>query len=198
MLTSPPVGRGAGTEVPTALAHTHSHCQDDHRRERGFFFGTGRAHLLPAACFDGPRILQPSVSANCGRCKTFESELLAALRRWGMVIVDESSRMRTSKFGEHKTSKETLACHTVIAHSKRALLLSGTPTESRPYELWHQVDALTSHWPKDRRPLGTFKAFRCVCVPVVSMSCKHNNVATLICNVRRYEQEQLQPRRGAQ
>ena len=30
-----------------------------------------------------------------------------------------------------------------VKGAKRALLLSGTPLESRPYELWHQVDALT-------------------------------------------------------
>lgn len=90
----------------------------------------------------------------------FESKLRILLPSWGMVIIDESSRMRTSRNGSHKTSKETLACHTVITHSKRALLLSGTPTESRPYELWHQVDALTCNWPEDERPLGSFAAFR--------------------------------------
>ena len=86
--------------------------------------------------------------------------LMVTVCRWGMVIVDESSRMRTSKDGQHKTSKETIACHTVITNSARALLLSGTPTESRPYELWHQIDALTCKWPRNSRPLGSFKAFR--------------------------------------
>ena len=63
-------------------------------------------------------------------------------RDWAMVVIDESSKMRTArKFGA--TSKETEACAASVRRAKRALLLSGTPLESRPYELWHQLDALT-------------------------------------------------------
>ena len=70
-----------------------------------------------------------------------------------------SCRIR-SKDGQRKTAKDTLACWTVIKCARRAMLLSGTPTESRPYELWHQVDALTNQWPQAAKPLGTFAAFR--------------------------------------
>ena len=43
-------------------------------------------------------------------------------RKWGMVIVDESSRMRTSRMFS-KTSKETKACWSTIRRVRRALLV---------------------------------------------------------------------------
>eukprot|EP01047_Picozoa_sp_COSAG01_P019666 COSAG01_NODE_1099_length_11701_cov_8.251508_8_plen_84_part_00 len=59
-----------------------------------------------------------------------------------MVVVDESSNMRTNRKFK-STSQDTKACYAACLGARRCLLLSGTPVESRPYEIWHQVDALT-------------------------------------------------------
>jgi len=59
---------------------------------------------------------------------------------WGMVIVDESHCMRTTT--GLKDSSQTEACAGVVRGTRRALLLSGTPSLNRPFDLFRQVDSL--------------------------------------------------------
>ncbi|GIM10874.1 hypothetical protein Vretimale_14474, partial [Volvox reticuliferus] len=60
---------------------------------------------------------------------------------WGMVIVDESHNLRTTN-SRDADSPHTEACVAAVARVKRAVLLSGTPSLSRPYDLFRQVNAL--------------------------------------------------------
>ncbi|KDO54572.1 hypothetical protein CISIN_1g001912mg [Citrus sinensis] len=61
---------------------------------------------------------------------------------WALLIVDESHHVRCSK----RTSEpeEVKAVLDVAAKVKRIVLLSGTPSLSRPYDIFHQINML---WP---------------------------------------------------
>ncbi|XP_044484678.1 DNA annealing helicase and endonuclease ZRANB3 isoform X2 [Mangifera indica] len=63
-------------------------------------------------------------------------------REWALLIVDESHHIRCSK----RTSEpeEVKAVLEVAAKVKRIVLLSGTPSLSRPYDIFHQINML---WP---------------------------------------------------
>jgi hypothetical protein len=86
-------------------------------------YGT-RTHTLP----DSPPY--PPCLARPDRC-------MAAMP-WGMVIVDESHNLRTTNSRE-ADSPHTEACVAAVARARRAVLLSGTPSLSRPYDLYRQV-----------------------------------------------------------
>jgi SNF2 family DNA or RNA helicase len=60
---------------------------------------------------------------------------------WGMVVVDESHNLRTTN-ARGTDAPHTEACVAAVKRAKRAVLLSGTPSLSRPYDLFRQVDAL--------------------------------------------------------
>ncbi|GFH17530.1 uncharacterized protein HaLaN_14188, partial [Haematococcus lacustris] len=60
---------------------------------------------------------------------------------WGVVIIDESHNLRTTTT-RNKDAPHTEACTAAATRAKRAVLLSGTPSLSRPYDLYRQVDAL--------------------------------------------------------
>ena len=64
-----------------------------------------------------------------------------AAYRWGVVIVDESHNVRSTK--KPKDSKQTEAAAIMIRKVPRAILLSGTPSLSKPFDLFAQVDALS-------------------------------------------------------
>lgn len=55
-----------------------------------------------------------------------------------MVIVDESHNLRTTKSRSHDAA-HTEACVSIIKRAKRSVLLSGTPSLSKPFELYRQV-----------------------------------------------------------
>ena len=60
--------------------------------------------------------------------------------RWGAVVVDESHTLRTTTGrGEVDHTEVTLD---IIRSTKRAVLATGTPSLSRPYDVFNQVDAL--------------------------------------------------------
>lgn len=57
---------------------------------------------------------------------------------WGMVIVDESHNLRTTTSRDHD-SPHTEACVSVVKRARRAVLLTGTPSLARPFDLFRQV-----------------------------------------------------------
>lgn len=55
---------------------------------------------------------------------------------WGVVICDESHTMRTTK------RKESVLCNVaaaVVRRATRAVLMSGTPSLTRPFDIFAQV-----------------------------------------------------------
>ncbi|KAL4428086.1 hypothetical protein ABPG75_002175 [Micractinium tetrahymenae] len=60
--------------------------------------------------------------------------------RWRVVIVDESHTLRTSS--KPPDALHTEAVVSALRLSKRAILLTGTPSLSRPFDLFRQVDAI--------------------------------------------------------
>eukprot|EP00897_Mesotaenium_endlicherianum_P001819 jgi/Mesen1/1665/ME000135S00648 len=63
-----------------------------------------------------------------------------ARRPWGMVIVDESHNARTSK--RRAETDDTQAMLELVRNTRRALLLSGTPSLTRPFDIFNQIDSL--------------------------------------------------------
>ncbi|GJP85186.1 hypothetical protein CLOP_g15294 [Closterium sp. NIES-67] len=61
---------------------------------------------------------------------------------WGMVIVDEAHVLRTGR--KPYDCLETRVVVDVIRRTKRAILLTGTPSLSRPFDMFNLVDSL---WP---------------------------------------------------
>ncbi|KAL9227343.1 hypothetical protein vseg_003040 [Gypsophila vaccaria] len=61
---------------------------------------------------------------------------------WGVLIVDESHHIRCSK--KKSESREIRAVLDVASKTKRIILLSGTPSLSRPFDIFHQINML---WP---------------------------------------------------
>eukprot|EP01018_Ginkgo_biloba_P023300 Gb_30392 [translate_table: standard] len=87
-------------------------------------------------------------TANYPKIVVISYTMLSRLRKsmlvlkWALMIVDESHNLRcTKKFTE---SEETKAVLDVARTVKRVVLLSGTPSLSRPYDIFHQIDIL---WP---------------------------------------------------
>lgn len=63
-----------------------------------------------------------------------------ASQRWKVVIVDESHTLRTSN--KPPDALHTEATVTAVKLARRAILLTGTPSLSRPFDLFRQVDAV--------------------------------------------------------
>ncbi|XP_072981422.1 uncharacterized protein [Typha angustifolia] len=64
-------------------------------------------------------------------------------REWALVIIDESHNIRcTRKKSEKEETRVILQLATMV---KRIILLSGTPSLSRPYDIYHQINLL---WPR--------------------------------------------------
>ncbi|PRW44334.1 DNA annealing helicase and endonuclease ZRANB3 [Chlorella sorokiniana] len=63
-----------------------------------------------------------------------------ASQRWRIVIVDESHTLRTSN--KPPDALHTEAVVAAVKAARRAILLTGTPSLSRPFDLFRQVDAL--------------------------------------------------------
>jgi hypothetical protein len=60
--------------------------------------------------------------------------------KWGMVIIDESHNIRSTLAKTDSMKAETLV--EVVKKTPYALLLSGTPSVTSPFNLYRQVDAL--------------------------------------------------------
>nr|XP_011464335.1 PREDICTED: DNA annealing helicase and endonuclease ZRANB3 isoform X2 [Fragaria vesca subsp. vesca] len=63
-------------------------------------------------------------------------------REWALLIVDESHHVRCTK--KKSEPKEIQAVLDVARKVERVVLLSGTPSLSRPFDIFHQIDML---WP---------------------------------------------------
>ncbi|XP_030531053.1 DNA annealing helicase and endonuclease ZRANB3 isoform X3 [Rhodamnia argentea] len=63
-------------------------------------------------------------------------------QEWSLLIVDESHHIRSSK--KSAEPEEIKSVLDVAAKVRRIILLSGTPSLSRPYDIFHQINML---WP---------------------------------------------------
>ncbi|KAL2935367.1 DNA annealing helicase and endonuclease ZRANB3 [Bienertia sinuspersici] len=61
---------------------------------------------------------------------------------WGVMIIDESHHIRCSK--KKDESREIQAVLDVSSRAKHIIMLSGTPSLSRPFDIYHQINML---WP---------------------------------------------------
>lgn len=73
-------------------------------------------------------------------CRCPADHCMAALP-WGVVIVDESHNLRTTN-SRQADSPHTEAAVAAGSRAGRLILLSGTPSLSRPYDLYRQIDVL--------------------------------------------------------
>ena len=62
-------------------------------------------------------------------------------RGWRVLVVDESHVLRTGLRGP-PDARATEAAARAAAVARRAIFLTGTPSLSKPFDLWRQVDAL--------------------------------------------------------
>ncbi|CAM9678936.1 unnamed protein product, partial [Ectocarpus sp. 12 AP-2014] len=62
---------------------------------------------------------------------------------WKAVIFDESHMISTSLGGESAQSQQVTVCRQVAGRAKRVVMLSGTPSLSKPFDLFNQVEALS-------------------------------------------------------
>ena len=67
-----------------------------------------------------------------------------AQRDWGVVVVDEAHQHMRTPAPRSKGSSCVQCLARIVAHAKRALLLSGTPSQKAPRDVWLQVDCLRS------------------------------------------------------
>ncbi|CAG9466200.1 unnamed protein product [Pedinophyceae sp. YPF-701] len=70
---------------------------------------------------------------------------------WRVVVVDESHNLRTGAKGAD--NRRTVATLATLSRAKRRIMLTGTPSMSRPYDLYFQV-----HWMR-RGLLGSMDFF---------------------------------------
>ena len=61
--------------------------------------------------------------------------------RWGAVVVDESHALRTA-WRDGGDTAQTSAVLGLVRHCARAVLCTGTPSLTKPFDLFNQVDAL--------------------------------------------------------
>ncbi|XP_050223840.1 uncharacterized protein LOC126673653 isoform X2 [Mercurialis annua] len=90
----------------------------------------------------------PAYLTRCPRVVVISFKMLQHLqksmleREWALLIVDESHHVRCSK--KKSEPNEIKAVLNVAEKVKRIVLLSGTPSLSRPYDIFHQINML---WP---------------------------------------------------
>ncbi|WIA10259.1 hypothetical protein OEZ85_010458 [Tetradesmus obliquus] len=104
--------------------------------------GAGAAEGVDAA---SAAAAAAAAAASGGRAKhgggcTGPDHCMAALP-WGVIIMDESHNLRTTN-SRGADSPHTEAAVAAGAAARRLILLSGTPSLSRPYDLFRQVDVL--------------------------------------------------------
>ena len=62
--------------------------------------------------------------------------------KWGCVIADESHTMHVSKSHGKEETKMTTAAWRLIRRAEYAVLTTGTPSLTKPFDMYYQVDAL--------------------------------------------------------
>lgn len=61
---------------------------------------------------------------------------------WGMLIADESHNLRTSRNRQGIDALHTEAVRCIACKVRRLIMLSGTPSLSKPFDLWNQVSMI--------------------------------------------------------
>ncbi|XP_040382387.1 DNA annealing helicase and endonuclease ZRANB3 isoform X2 [Oryza brachyantha] len=85
----------------------------------------------------------------CPRAVVISYQMLSRLRtsmmnrRWALMIVDESHNIRCTQKKHEKN--ETQAVLELAPNISRIVLLSGTPSLSRPFDIYHQINILWPH-----------------------------------------------------
>ncbi|KAJ3673121.1 hypothetical protein LUZ60_006495 [Juncus effusus] len=86
---------------------------------------------------------------HCPKVVIISYRMLSRLKRsmidkkWGLMIIDESHNIRCTK--KKAESEETKTILELAPKIKRIVLLSGTPSLTRPYDIFHQINML---WPQ--------------------------------------------------
>ncbi len=62
--------------------------------------------------------------------------------KWGCVIADESHTMHVSKSYAKEETKMTTAAWQLIRRAEYAVLTTGTPSLTKPFDMYYQIDAL--------------------------------------------------------
>eukprot|EP00483_Globobulimina_turgida_P004004 UN04012 len=84
--------------------------------------------------------LCPITIVSYGLAVRKQAEISDNNKLFGMVICDESHALRN-----YKTQRCKILLPLIKRNIRYCLLLSGTPTNNRPSELWTQIDALRSN-----------------------------------------------------
>ncbi|EEC82393.1 hypothetical protein OsI_26740 [Oryza sativa Indica Group] len=85
----------------------------------------------------------------CPKAVVISYQMLSRLRksmmnrRWALMIIDESHNIRCTKKKHEKN--ETQAVLELAPNVSRIVLLSGTPSLSRPFDIYHQINMLWPH-----------------------------------------------------
>lgn len=61
--------------------------------------------------------------------------------RWGAVVVDESHTLRTT-LSRSSEVRQTEAVLSIVKRASHAVMATGTPSLTRPFDIFNQVDAL--------------------------------------------------------
>ncbi|KAG8079874.1 hypothetical protein GUJ93_ZPchr0007g4194 [Zizania palustris] len=87
-------------------------------------------------------------------------------RRWALMIIDESHNIRCTKKKHEKN--ETQAILELAPNINHIVLLSGTPSLSRPFDIYHQINILWPHL------LGSdkFDFAKKYCLPRIVQGCQ--------------------------
>lgn len=94
--------------------------------------------MLQRLCCDACKGRSPGQGK--GACPPCEGNGCMASVGWKVVIADESHTLRTSS--HPPDAFHTEATTAVARRAKRAIFLTGTPSLSKPFDLFRQVDAL--------------------------------------------------------
>ncbi|KAF0907158.1 hypothetical protein E2562_015680 [Oryza meyeriana var. granulata] len=85
----------------------------------------------------------------CPKAVVISYQMLSRLRksmmnrRWALMIIDESHNIRCTKKKHEKN--ETQAVLELVPNISHIVLLSGTPSLSRPFDIYHQINMLWPH-----------------------------------------------------
>ena len=113
-------------------------------RQLSVIFGSGDKYMLEKLA----RESRDETSASGRRVVVSSYHMLAPLLeefmsvKWGCVIADESHNMHVSKNFKAPETKMTETAVQLIKRAKYAVLTTGTPSLTKPFDMFHQIDAL--------------------------------------------------------
>lgn len=100
-----------------------------------------RAYTLCRSCVCILLTPAASSSEHAAAASTNSADHCMAALPWGVMIIDESHNLRTTN-SRQADSPHTEAAVAAGSRVGRLILLSGTPSLSRPYDLYRQIDVL--------------------------------------------------------